>query len=255
MPPLSRSLPPRPRSVSREPAPRMRSLPAVPVIVLACSSPLRTRRGRAPRRGEQSTPSVGASLSRRLRRRAPATRESEPRVARRRELPSPPAAASVLARGSASSRSVRDQAAGVVTPTLDRGVEPLLGREGLGSTSTHPSMWRPDITSRHAPAARAQARRAARRSPTRHHRSSLATPTASLPSSTAHATAEHRLLGVPGARRRAATRTRPASCSSNATAYVGYRSPGVFVGYSETGTERSSAVWMMRDCSATWAAG
>jgi hypothetical protein len=33
------------------------------------------------------------------------------------------------------------------------------------------------------------------------------------------------------------------------------RSPGVFVGYSETGIERSSAVRMIRDCSATWAAG
>jgi len=34
-----------------------------------------------------------------------------------------------------------------------------------------------------------------------------------------------------------------------------YRSPGVLVGYTETGIERSSAVRMIRDCSATWAAG
>ena len=34
-----------------------------------------------------------------------------------------------------------------------------------------------------------------------------------------------------------------------------YRSPGVFFGYSETGVDRSSAVWMMRLCSAMWAAG
>jgi hypothetical protein len=34
-----------------------------------------------------------------------------------------------------------------------------------------------------------------------------------------------------------------------------YRSPGFFSGYAETGIERSSAVRMMRDCSATCAAG
>ena len=34
-----------------------------------------------------------------------------------------------------------------------------------------------------------------------------------------------------------------------------YRSPGVLRGYSETLIERSSAVRMMRLCSATWAAG
>ncbi|UUY05283.1 hypothetical protein LRS13_07105 [Svornostia abyssi] len=33
------------------------------------------------------------------------------------------------------------------------------------------------------------------------------------------------------------------------------RSPGVFAGYSDTGTDRSSAVRMMRDCSVAWAAG
>ena len=35
----------------------------------------------------------------------------------------------------------------------------------------------------------------------------------------------------------------------------GYRSPGVLTGYSETGTERSSAVRRMRVCSVVCAAG
>jgi len=34
-----------------------------------------------------------------------------------------------------------------------------------------------------------------------------------------------------------------------------YRSPGVLIGYSDTGIDRSSAVRTIRDCSATWAAG
>lgn len=34
-----------------------------------------------------------------------------------------------------------------------------------------------------------------------------------------------------------------------------YRSPGALAGLTDTGTERSSAVRMMRFCSAVWAAG